>query len=55
MEPPTGKQTHAHYFHRVRLAHQIEFGYWTGLRRKEIARLKFAQYDEEQQAILNAS
>jgi len=53
MEPPTGKQTHAHYFHRVRLAHQIEFGYWTGLRRKEIARLKFVQYDEEQQAIIN--
>jgi integrase len=53
MELPIGKQTHAHYFHRVRLAHQIEFGYWTGLRRKEIARLKFSQYDEEQQAILN--
>ncbi|HMS41120.1 MAG TPA: tyrosine-type recombinase/integrase [Pyrinomonadaceae bacterium] len=52
-EQPTGKQTFAHYFHRVRLAHQIEFGYWTGLRRKEIARLKFAQYDEEQQALLN--
>lgn len=53
MEEPTGKQTFAHYFHRVRLAHQIEFGYWTGLRRKEIARLKFSQYDEEQQAFLN--
>lgn len=52
-KPPTGKQTHAHYFHRVRLAHILEFGYWTGLRRKEIARLKFAQYDDEQQALLN--
>ena len=53
MEEPTGKQTFAHHFHRVRLAHQIEFGYWTGLRRKEIARLKFSQYDDEQQAFLN--
>jgi len=53
MKPPTGKQTHAHYFHRVRLAHILEFGYWTGLRRKEIARLKFAQYNGEQQALLN--
>lgn len=53
MKPPVGKQTRAHYFHRVRLAHQIEFGYWTGLRRKEIASLKFSQYDEEQQALLN--
>jgi integrase len=53
MKPPTGKQTHAHHFHRVRLAHQLEFGYWTGLRRLEIARLKFSQYDDEQQAILN--
>jgi integrase len=50
---PTGKQTHAHHFHRVRLAHILEFGYWTGLRRKEIAGLKFAQYNGEQQAILN--
>ncbi len=53
MEKPTGKQTFAHHYHRVRLAHQIEFGYWTGLRRKEIARLKFSQYDDEQQAFLN--
>ncbi|HXH69797.1 MAG TPA: tyrosine-type recombinase/integrase [Pyrinomonadaceae bacterium] len=53
MKPPTGKQTHAHHFHRVRLAHILEFGYWTGLRRKEIAGLQFAQYDGEQQAILN--
>ncbi|MCA1623161.1 MAG: site-specific integrase [Acidobacteria bacterium] len=53
VKPPTGKQTHAHHFHRVRLAHTLEFGYWTGLRRKEIARLKFSQYDEEQQALLN--
>jgi integrase len=53
MKAPTGKQTHVHHFHRVRLAHTLEFGYWTGLRRKEIARLKFAQYDDEQQALLN--
>jgi integrase len=53
IKPLTGKQTHAHYFHRARLAHILEFGYWTGLRRKEIARLKFAQYDNEQQALLN--
>jgi len=53
MKPPSGKQTHAHHFHRVRLAHILEFGYWTGLRRKEIARLKFSQYDDEQQALLS--
>ncbi len=48
-----GKPTAAQHFHRVRLAHILEFGYWMGLRRKEIARLKFAQYDVEQQALLN--
>lgn len=53
MKEPKGKQTHAHHFHRVRLAHILEFGYWTGLRRKEIAKLKFSQYDEQQQALLN--
>lgn len=53
MKPPTGKQTYAHHFHRVRLAHILEFGYWTGLRRIEIARLKFTQYDGEQRALLN--
>lgn len=53
MKKPEGKQTFAHHFHRVRLAHQLEFGYWTGLRRKEIARLKFSQFDESQQALLN--
>lgn len=53
MKEPEGKQTHAHHFHRVRLAHTLEFAYWTGLRRKEIARLKFAQYDESQKALLN--
>ncbi len=53
MKPATGKQIHAHHFSRIRLAHTLEFGYWTGFRRKEIARLKFAQYDDEQQALLN--
>lgn len=53
MKPPTGKQTHTHFFHRVRLAHILEFGFWTGFRRKEIASLKFVQFDEEQQALLN--
>jgi integrase len=53
MKAPEGKQNFSGHFHRVRLAHQIEFQYWTGLRRKEIARLKFAQYDKSQQAILN--
>ena len=52
LKEPKGRQLHTR-FHRVRLAHQIEFGYWTGLRRKEIARLKFSQYDESQQALLN--
>lgn len=53
MKSPTGKQTKAHHFSRVRLAHQIEFGFWTGLRRKEICGLKFSQYDEDQNALLN--
>jgi integrase len=53
MKEPEGKQTRTSYLHRVRLAHQIEFQYWTGLRRKEIARLKFSQYDASQQALLN--
>lgn len=53
MRPLQGKQTQAHHFHRVRLAHTLEFGYWTRLRRKEIARLKFSQYDPERQALLN--
>jgi integrase len=53
MKEPEGKQNYVGYFHRVRLAHILEFGYWTGLRRKEIARLKFSQYDESQQALLN--
>jgi integrase len=52
-KPPTGKQTQAHFFHRIRLTHQIEFQYWTGLRRKEIASLKFSQFDKNQQALLN--
>lgn len=55
IKPPIGKQTHAQHFHRVRLAQTLEFGYWTGLRRKEIAKLKFAQYDEDQQALLNVN
>ena len=53
MKPPVGKKTYFHYFHRVRLAHQLEFQYWTGLRRKEIANLKFSQFDASQQALLN--
>ena len=53
IKPPVGKQTHAHYFHRICLAHQIEFQYWTGLRRKEIANLKFSQFDASQQAFIN--
>lgn len=53
MKPPAGKQTHAHHAHRVRLAHQIEFQFWSGLRRLEIVRLKFSQYDNERQALLN--
>lgn len=53
LKPAKGKPTKVNEFHRARLAHILEFGYWTGLRRKEIARLKFAQYDAEQQALLN--
>jgi integrase len=52
MKDPKGKQLHTR-FHRVRLAHQIEFQHETGFRRKEIAMLKFSQYDPEQQALLN--
>lgn len=50
MKEPNAKQTRTR-FHRVRLAHLIEFGYWTGLRRKEISRLKFSQYDETKVAL----
>lgn len=53
MKEPSGKQTHYHYFVRVRLAHQLEFQYETGLRRKEIARLKFSQFDKAESALLN--
>ncbi|MET0753723.1 MAG: tyrosine-type recombinase/integrase [Pyrinomonadaceae bacterium] len=52
LKPPKGRQLHTR-FHRVRLAHQIEFQYETGLRRKEFAALKFSQYDDAQQALLN--
>jgi integrase len=53
MKKPQGKQTYQHHFHRVRLAHRLEFGYLTGLRRKELANLKFSQYDESKKALLN--
>lgn len=53
MKEPSGKQTQYHYFVRVRLAHTLEFGYETGLRRKEIARLKFSQFNESDRALLN--
>ncbi len=53
MKEPEGRQTHAHHFHHVRLAHTLEFAYWSGLRRKEISRLKFSQYDETERALLN--
>lgn len=53
MQKPTGRRNQVSYFHQIRLAHQIEFGYWTGLRRKEIARLKFSQFDESKNALLN--
>ncbi|MBA2621428.1 MAG: tyrosine-type recombinase/integrase [Acidobacteria bacterium] len=41
------------YFHRQRLADWIEFGAWTGFRRKEIAALRKSSFDAEQQALLN--
>jgi integrase len=52
LKEPKGKQEHT-AFHRVRLAHHIEFQNETGLRRKEFAALKFSQYDDKQQALLN--
>jgi integrase len=52
MKDPRGKQLHTK-FHRVRLAHQIQFQYETGLRRKEFAALKFTQFDKSQGALLN--
>lgn len=39
------------YFHRVRLAHIFEFGLLTGLRRKEIATLKFSDYDADENSL----
>lgn len=53
MKEPSGKQTFAAHHARVRLAHQLEFGFWTGLRRKEICGLKFLQYDEDEKALHN--
>jgi len=50
---PTGKQTWKQYFHRVRLGHILEFGFWTGLRRKEISNLRFSQFDEKQDSLTN--
>lgn len=52
LKEPKGKQRQTG-FHRVRLAHQIEFQHETGFRRKEIAALKFAQMDRAQHALLN--
>jgi integrase len=52
MKEPKGKQLHTR-FHRVRLAHLIEFQHETGFRRKEIAMLKFSQYGKDQQELLN--
>lgn len=53
IKEPSGKQTYAAHFARVRLAHQLEFAFWTGLRRKEICALKFSQYDPEEMALYN--
>jgi len=40
-------EEHKVYFHRLRLADIFEFGLLTGMRRKEIASLKFADYDAQ--------
>ncbi len=53
MKEPTGKQTWQHYFHRVRLAHHLEFSALTGLRRKELANLKFSQFDRTENCLIN--
>lgn len=53
IKEPSGKQTFAAHYARVRLAHQLEFQFWTGLRRKEICSLKFSQYDAKESALLN--
>ena len=50
---PRESQKWNHYFHRVRLGHTLEFGYWTGLWRQEISNLKFSQFDKMQDALLD--
>lgn len=50
---PRGRQTRMHHFARVRLAHILEFQYETGLRRKEVCALRFSQFDQRQDALLN--
>ena len=44
-KPRTGKQTMEVEKHRRRLADDLEFRFETGLRRKEVARLKVKQFD----------
>ncbi len=50
-KPRSGKQTDVHYAHRTRLADWLEFASLTGLRRKEIARLKWSNYDSSRAAL----
>ncbi len=51
--PRSGKQTEAVELHRKRLADDLEFRSETGLRRKEVARLKSEQYFQAEFALRN--
>lgn len=50
-KPRTGKQTYFHEAQRRRLADDLEFRFETGLRRKEVARLKKKQYFPKEQSL----
>jgi integrase len=52
-EERTGRQTIYTETHRRRLADELEFRYETGLRRKEVARLQFKQYNEKEGILKN--
>lgn len=52
-EPRGWRQTDVHHAHRVRLAHNLEFRFETGLRRKEVAKLTRLNYFPDENALRN--
>jgi integrase len=52
-KPKTGKQTAMVELHRKRLADDLEFRFETGLRRKEVAKLKIVQFVRSENILKN--